>query len=116
MKKCYLKENVMLHEHIEEYCKEFKLPAMLNSYQSLADDAAKESLSYSDYLLALLEVESQQRAQRGKAMVLKTAGFPVLKTMETFDYKSSSLNQTQLQQLSSLAFVDREREHTAFRT
>ena len=108
MKRCYLKENVMLHERIEEYCKEFKLPAMLNTYQDLANTAAKETLSYSDYLLALLEEESKQRAQRGKAMVLKTAGFPVLKTMETFDYKSSSLNQTQLQQLSSLSFVERK--------
>lgn len=98
----------MLHEHIEAYCKEFKLPAVLSMHQDIADSAAKESLSYSDYLLALLEEESKQRAQRSKAMVLRTAGFPVLKTMEAFDYKSSSLNQAQLQELSSLAFVDRK--------
>ncbi|HES59183.1 MAG TPA: AAA family ATPase [Caldithrix sp.] len=98
----------MLHERIEEYCKEFKLPAMLTHHQAIADEAAKASLSYSDYLLVLLEEESKQRAQRGRSMVLRTAGFPVLKTMEMFDHKSSSLNQTQLQQLSSLSFVDRK--------
>jgi len=98
----------MLHESIETYCKEFKLPSMIASYQAIADQASKDSLSYSDFLLKLLEEESKQRAIRGREMVLKTAGFPVLKTMETFDYKSSSLNQTQLQQLSSLAFVHRK--------
>jgi len=108
MKKCYFKETVMLHESIESYCKEFKLPSIVASYQAIADQASKESLSYSNFLLKLFEEESKQRAIRGREMVLKTAGFPVLKTMETFDYKSSSLNQTQLQQLSSLAFVDRK--------
>jgi len=98
----------MLHESIESYCKEFKLSSIVASYQAIADSASKESLSYSHFLLKLFEEESKQRAIRGREMVLKTAGFPVLKTMETFDYKSSSLNQTQLQQLSSLAFVDRK--------
>lgn len=98
----------MLHKSIEEYCKEFKLPAMFELYQNIADQAAKDSLSYTKYLLKLFEEESKQRNQRSKAMVLKLAGFPVLKTMESFDYKSSSLNQLQLQELSSLAFVDRK--------
>jgi DNA replication protein DnaC len=65
----------MLHERVEELCKEFKLPAILQNYQALADQAAKESLSFSEYLLTLLESESKQRAFRGKAMTLKTAGF-----------------------------------------
>jgi len=98
----------MLHESIESYCKEFKLPSIVASYQAIADQASKESLSYSNFLLKLFEEESKQRLIRGREMVLKTAGFPVLKTMETFDYKSSSLNQTQLRQLSSLTFVDRK--------
>jgi DNA replication protein DnaC len=98
----------MLHKRIEEYCKEFKLPAILSNHEALADEAAKHSLSYSAYLANLFEEESKQRAQRGKAMVLKTAAFPILKTMDSFDYKSASLNQTQLQQLSTLSFVDRK--------
>jgi len=98
----------MLHSRIEAYCTEFKLPAISNIHQSLADQAAKESLSYSDYLLSLLAEESKQRAQRSRIMVLKTAAFPVIKTIDDFDYKSSSVNQTQLQQLSSLSFIDRK--------
>lgn len=35
------------------------------------------------------------------------AGFPVVKTLENFDYKSSSLNQSQIRELSTLHFIDR---------
>jgi len=99
--------SVMLHEQIETYCREFKLPAMFENYQTLANQAAKESLSFSEYLLMLLQSESRQRALRGKAMTLKTAGFPVVKTLDQFDYKSSSLNRSQLNELATLAFVER---------
>ncbi|HID01920.1 MAG TPA: transposase, partial [Desulfobacterales bacterium] len=107
MSRSCLKVSVMLHEQIETYCREFKLPAMFENYQTLANQAAKESLSFSEYLLMLLQSESRQRALRGKAMTLKTAGFPVVKTLDQFDYKSSSLNRSQLNELATLAFVER---------
>lgn len=98
----------MLHKRIEEYCKEFKLPAIFQNYQALADKAAKESLAFSQYLLILLEKESEQRALRSKAMMLKVAGFPVIKTLEEFDKKATSVNSTQLNELSTLSFIERK--------
>ncbi len=97
----------MLHKQIESYCREFKLPAMFENYQALANQAAKESSSFSEYFLELLQSESRQRAFRGKAMTLKTAGFPVVKTLDQFDYKSASLNRSQLNELATLTFVER---------
>lgn len=108
MKKSFLKVFAMLHKRVEELCKEFKLPAILQNYQALADQAAKESLSFSEYLLTLLESESKQRAFRGKAMTLKTAGFPVVKTLEQFDKKATSVNIAQINELSSLSFIERK--------
>ena len=102
-----LKVLAMLHEQIESYCREFKLPAMFENYQTLANQAAKESSSFAAYLLMLLQSESRQRAFRGKAMTLKTAGFPVIKTLDQFDYKTASLNRAQLNELATLAFVER---------
>jgi len=98
----------MIHKRIEELCKEFKLPAILQNYQALADKASKESYSFSQYLLTLLESESKQRAFRSKAMMLKTAGFPVIKTIEQFDKKATSVNIAQLNELSSLSFIERK--------
>ena len=108
MKKIFLGVFAMLNKRIEELCKEFKLPAILNSYQSIANEAAKESFSFSKYLLMLLECESKQRAIRSKEMMLKTASFPVIKTLEEFDNKESSVNISQLKELSTLSFIDRK--------
>ena len=98
---------MLIDETIASYCKVFKLPAILQNYHSLAEQAAKEELSYSRYLSNLLECEAKQRAQRARETLFKTAGFPVLKTLENFDYKSSSLNQSQMNELGSLGFIDR---------
>jgi DNA replication protein DnaC len=97
----------MLHKQIETYCKEFKIPAIFENYQAVANLAAKESLSFSEYLLKLLEAESKQRALRGKAMTLRTAGFPVVKRVEEFDYKATSLNRSQINELATLSFIER---------
>jgi DNA replication protein DnaC len=46
-----------------------------------------------------------QREQRAKDMVLKTAGFPIIKTLQNFDFSSSNINQMQVQELSNLGFI-----------
>lgn len=35
---------------IETFCKEFKLPTIAREYQAIADQAAKEQKSYTQYL------------------------------------------------------------------
>ncbi|MCT7633784.1 ATP-binding protein, partial [Aliarcobacter butzleri] len=77
---------MLLHESISEYCSKFKLAGILKHYQHLADTASKDKISYSEYLYKLLELEDEGRVQRSKQMVLKMAGIPKLKTIETFDY------------------------------
>ena len=97
----------MIHEEITSYCKELKLPAIAQQYQQLADDAAKNSSSFSEYLLTLLQSESAQRAQRGREMTLRTAAFPSIKTLDQFDHKATSLDKTKLSELATLAFIER---------
>jgi len=59
---------------------------VLESYQHLADSAVQEKLSYSEYLCKLFEIENSGRELRGREMVLKMAGLPKLKTIDTFAY------------------------------
>ncbi len=94
----------MIYEEIASYCKELKLPAIAQQYQQLADDAAKNSSSFSEYLLTLLQSES---AQRGREMTLRTAAFPSVKTFDQFDHKATSLDKTKLRELATLAFIER---------
>ena len=98
----------MIHKKIEEYCTQFKLAAIFENYQALSDKASNESLSYSEYLLMLLEKEAKRREVRSKDIVLRMAHFPVIKTLDGFDFKSSSIDRTLLRELSTMAFVERK--------
>ena len=91
---------------ISNSCHTLKLSAVLNSYQSLADECGKINASYSEYLDQVLKYELMQRDIRAKEIVLKLAGFPVLKTMDMFDFSSSNVNQMQIQELATLGFIN----------
>jgi DNA replication protein DnaC len=97
---------MLLHEQINEYCFKFKLPGVLNHYQYLADKASKDKLSYSEYLCKLFEIEEQGREQRGREMVLRMAGLPKIKTVDEFDFNSSSVDRTLISEILTLRFID----------
>ena len=97
---------MLLHESINEYCLKFKLPGILEHYQHLSDIASKDKISYSEYLHKLLEFENIGREQRSKEMLLKIAGLPKIKTIDSFDYKSSSVDKTLINELLTLRFID----------
>lgn len=94
----------MINE-IHNSCELLKLNGVLQSYQSIAEECGKINASYSEYLDAILKYELQQRNLRAQELVLKLAGFPVVKTLGGFDFTSSNLNQLQVQELATLSFV-----------
>ena len=98
---------------ISNSCEKLKLNGVLQSYQSIADESGKISASYCEYLDQVLKYELLQREQRAKEIVLKFAGFPVLKTLEMFDFSSSNINQLQVQEISALGFIN-NRENIIF--
>lgn len=91
--------------NISSSCETLKLSGVLHSYQSIADECGKINASYSEYLDQVLNYELMQRDLRAKEIVLKMAGFPVLKTLEMFDFSSSNINQMQIRELSGLGFI-----------
>jgi DNA replication protein DnaC len=71
---------------LESYLKSLRLPAFLESYQTLAHEAARTNLSYERYLLALAQEEvARQEAHRIERAVAN-AHFPVLKELAEFDW------------------------------
>jgi DNA replication protein DnaC len=76
-------ESAML---LETYLKQLRLPAFLHNYGKFAEDAARASLSYDRYLLALAEQEVAQRDENRKIRRIKAARFPVLKELADFDF------------------------------
>jgi DNA replication protein DnaC len=63
----------------------FKLPAFVREYGHLADRAAAEGLSYSQYLLALAEVEAAERDARRIGRRLDESKLPREKTLGNYD-------------------------------
>ena len=73
------KEIHSINEQIQEYAALFKLPAIKESFSSIAQEAAKENLSYTQFLHRLFAYEYQTKIERSKATTLKMAGFPKVK-------------------------------------
>ena len=97
---------MLVHERIVEYCQNFKLSGILEHYAALAEEAANKQLSYTDYLVRLLEYEARRRHERGRETILRMAGLPVIKTIDTFDFTSSSVDRALMNEILTLRFID----------
>lgn len=95
-------------ERIAQACEELKLPAMAREWPGLADKAAQQEMSFADFFEHLLQSERQARGQRTRDTLLKFAGFPTLRRFEEYDFKfATGAPRRQLQELTSLAFIER---------
>jgi DNA replication protein DnaC len=75
-------------------------------YQDLATKAAQKQISHLDYLAQLIEGEATVRENRAIERRIKKAHFPVLKTMEDFEWNwPKKINRPQIQNLFRLAFM-----------
>ncbi len=82
---------------LEALLKRLKLPAVLKFYQELARQAVEANQTYEGYLLALAEAEVQQRDENAHKKRIKTARFPVLKTLDQFDFSAvATLNKAKV--------------------
>jgi DNA replication protein DnaC len=71
---------------LETQLKQLKLPAFVAHYSVLAQDAARNNLSYERYLLGLVQEEVNQRERRSVERAVRQAKFPVIKDLAEFDF------------------------------
>jgi len=94
--------NVLLAHHL----KALKLPTMLREYESLSKQCAQEQIGYADFLLRLTERELLNREQRAAERRIREAKFPVLKTLDTFDFKAqASINEMAVRELMRCEYI-----------
>ena len=92
---------------LEHYLKQLKLPTVLREYAKLADVCQAERADYQTFLLRLVEREIQDREVRAAERRLKTAKFPVIKTMDTFDFNAQpSINQMRVRELLRGEYIE----------
>jgi len=84
-----------------------KLNSMLEHYQPEARAAAENQISHVDYLARLVDGEAQLRRDRSIARRIRLARFPVIKTLEEFQWNwPAKINRLKVQNLFRLAFVE----------
>jgi len=93
---------------LEHYLKQLKLPSILREHEKMAVVCETERADYQTYLLRLLEQEAHDRETRAAERRVKAAKFPVLKTLDTFDFKAQpSINQERVRELIRGEYIDR---------
>ncbi len=98
------KSTVLLEHHL----KHLKLPTMLRDYASLAAGCTADRADYPTYLLRLTERELLDREKRAAERRLKAACFPVVKTIDTFDFQvQPSLNEPLVRELLRGDYIEK---------
>lgn len=92
---------------LETYLKRLRLPVVARMYGKLGEEAGRSNLPYERYLLALMEQEVAQREQNTFDLRMKRAGFPVMKTFETFDFSASDgIEKQRMLELAESHWID----------
>ena len=93
----------------EEQLLWLKLRFMQEHYQAMADEAGKKNWSHQEYFEHLLQGETDLRWDNGINRRIRMARFPVLKTIEQFQWNwPQKINRSQIQQLCRLNFIEQK--------
>ena len=91
---------------LETQLQRLHLHHIKSHYQAAATTAAEQQCSYVDYLVWLIEGETTLRDNRSIERRIRNARFPVLKTLEEFQWSwPKKINRPQIQNLFRLAFI-----------
>jgi len=100
---------------IELYAKKLSLPAVRESYADLAHQAQAEGISYPEYLLELLRLESDHRHQNRTQRWLRDSHLPLDKNLEAFDLtRLPTKVMHQVRALKDGSFLERRENVLAF--
>jgi DNA replication protein DnaC len=94
------------HPLLEMHLRSLKLPTMLGNYRRVAGDVAEPI----NYLTQLASLEVSKRHENGVRARIAAAHFPVIKTIESFDFAlQPQLPKAKFLDLFDCAFVEQHR-------
>lgn len=97
-----------LERRVIELCRELKLPAIARDAARQATEATRRGTEPLAYLVELLETELSERQSRRALRRTREAGFPVVKTLESFDFsRASHLPEVLLRRLCGGEYIER---------
>jgi DNA replication protein DnaC len=94
---------------LKHYLKKLKLPTILREYESVAMVCQKDNSDYATFLLRLMERESLDREKRAAERRVKTARFPLIKTLDTFEFAAQpTINEKYVRELMVGEYMDKK--------
>lgn len=94
-------------EQLRTYLDYLQLSYIREHYEPLAKEAAQHGEAHVQYLEKLIEGEAHLREDRRTQRRVKLARFPVLKTLEQFNWSwPKKINRLQVQHLFRLSFIE----------
>jgi len=94
-------------ERLTTHLEYLKLAFMREHFEPLATEAATEHWTHVDYLAGLIEGEALLRQQRSIQRRIRLARFPVIKTLEQFQWSwPKKINRAQVENLFRLRFIE----------
>ncbi len=92
---------------LDHYLRLLKLPTIKREYRSIAAACAKEGHDSVEFLARLCERECLEREQRAAERRIRAAGFPVIKTLDTFNFAAQpTINRPLVTQLMRGDYLD----------
>jgi DNA replication protein DnaC len=96
------------HLLLAHYLKQLKLPTILREYAAVVTACTQDRCDYVRFLLRLVEREALDREQRAAERRVKAARFPLLKTLDTFDFTAQpSIPEKLVRELMVGEYADR---------
>lgn len=88
---------------------DLRLDYVAQNYNPLAEQATQKHWTPVEYLARLMDGQTETCQQRTIQRRIKAAGFPVIKTMESFDWNyPKKINRPQVQNLLRLGFIEQK--------
>lgn len=95
-------------EMLKQYAKSLKLCNLYENIENTINDAELKDSSYQEFLFRVLEDEINAKEKRAQETRLKHAGFPVLKTIDDFDFEfQRSITRKQINRLLEMDWIDK---------
>lgn len=94
---------------LDYYLKTLRLPSFSREYDKVAGQCAQEQVDYPRYLLRLCELEVLERERRAMERRIRSARFPVTKSLDSFNFTViPALNKALVLELARCDYISRK--------
>lgn len=94
-------------EIIKQHCKQLKLSAISDKFDSMVIDAESNRVSYLEFIENIFKTEIDHRKEKDKERRTRQAGLPLSYNLDLYDFTSDNgLEKQQLNQLRELSWLE----------